>query len=310
MTRTILFFSPRSDPRWPDLLGAALPDCRVVTDPAAASAEAVEAAVLFQLPPGGLHRFENLRLVQCLGAGTDQILTDPGLPEQVPVARLLDDGLAALMADHVLLHALALHRDLPAHRAAQRAHRWEYRVPRPVGDGRVAVLGLGAIGMTCLERLRGAGFAVTGWAASPRPALGAAARHGPEALPAVLAEADVVALVLPLTPGTRGLVDDRFLGWLKPGAGLINVGRGGLVDEAALLRGLDAGRPGHAVLDVFATEPLPEAHPFWDHPCVTVTPHCAGATRPEAAVAGVAANLRAALDGGRPAGLVQRQRGY
>jgi glyoxylate/hydroxypyruvate reductase A len=310
MTRTILFYSPRSDPRWPAMIEAALPGCRVITDPAAAPAEEVEAAVVFQLPPGGLHRFANLRLVQCLGAGTDQILDDPGLPSKVPVARLLDDGLATLVADYVLLHSLALHRELPAHRAAQTARRWDYRVPRPVADCRVAVLGLGAIGTTCLERLRGAGFDAIGWSASARPSLGAVAWHGENSLESVLSGADVVVLVLPLTPKTRGLVDDRFLRAMKPGAGLINVGRGGLIDEAALLRGLDDGRPGHAVLDVFAVEPLPADHPFWDHPSVTVTPHCAGATRPDAAVQAVAANLRKVLDGSLPLGLVDRSRGY
>lgn len=310
MRPAILFHSPRSDPRWPAMLAAALPDCTILTDPDTPHPEAVVAAVVFTLPPGGLGRFGGLRLVQCLGAGVDQLLDDPGLPAGVPLARLLDEGLAALVADYVLLHALALHRELPALRAAQAAARWDYRVPRPTGLCRVAVLGLGAIGRACLARLAGAGFAATGWSTSPRPELGAAARHGAAALPAVVGAADVVALVLPLTAATRGIVDARFLAAMTPGAGLVNVGRGALVDEAALLAGLCARRPAHAVLDVFAAEPLPPGHPFWAHPQVTVTPHCAGATRPEAAVAAVVANLRAVLDGRPVAGLVDRARGY
>lgn len=310
MAETILFHSPASDPRWPAMLAAALPECRVITDPLAAAPEEVVAAVVFTLPPGGLGRFGGLRLVQCLGAGVDQLLAGPGLPAAVPVARLLDDDLAALVADYVLLHTLALHREAPAHRAAQAAGRWDYRVPRPVGLCHVAVLGLGAIGRACLVRLQAAGFAARGWSTSPRPDLGTGAVHGAGALSGLVGAADVVALVLPLTAATRGIVDSRFLAAMKPGAGLINVGRGALVDEAALLAGLYARRPAHAVLDVFAAEPLPAGHPFWAHPQVTVTPHCAGATRPEAAVAAVAANLRAVISGRPVAGLVNRSRGY
>jgi glyoxylate/hydroxypyruvate reductase A len=115
---------------------------------------------------------------------------------------------------------------------------------------------------------------------------------------------------LPLTPLTRGLFDARRLAWLRPEASLVNLARGAHVVEADLLAALDAGRLRHAVLDVFAAEPLPPSHPFWRHPRVTVLPHAAALTDPRSAAQVAADNLRA-LAAGRPlAHLVDRARGY
>ena len=125
-----------------------------------------------------------------------------------------------------------------------------------------------------------------------------------------LARAQILVCLLPDTPATRGLLDADHLSRLPDGAWLINPGRGTLIDDEALLQGLDRGRPGHAVLDVFRTEPLPQDHPFWAHPAVTVTPHIAAETRPATAAPVVAQNLRRAMAGRRLLHLVDRDRGY
>jgi glyoxylate/hydroxypyruvate reductase A len=125
-----------------------------------------------------------------------------------------------------------------------------------------------------------------------------------------LAAADVVLNLLPLTSHTRGLIDAGFLGRMKAGAALVNFGRGGHVVEADLLAALDAGTLAHAVLDVFATEPLPPSHPFWRHPRVTVLPHVAALTDLRSAAQVVAENL-ARLQAGQPVlHRVDRARGY
>ncbi|MEM7745973.1 MAG: NAD(P)-dependent oxidoreductase, partial [Pseudomonadota bacterium] len=140
----------------------------------------------------------------------------------------------------------------------------------------VAVLGLGVIGTLTAEALVRTGFLVSGWARSPKNIPKVDCHHGHQALERVLANADYVCSILPSTSATAGLFNAERLAQMKPGATLINVGRGDLIDDTALLAALDRGQPAHAVLDVFRQEPLPSEHPFWAHPGVTVTPHVSG----------------------------------
>jgi len=133
---------------------------------------------------------------------------------------------------------------------------------------------------------------------------------GAEQLPRLLRDSQIVINLLPLTDATRGLLDARFFAALPPGAALVNLARGAHVVEADLLSALDSGTLRHAVLDVFATEPLPAAHPFWQHPAVTVLPHAAALTDARSAAALVASNLRALRDGAPIAHQVDRTRGY
>jgi len=172
------------------------------------------------------------------------------------------------------------------------------------------VLGLGHIGGVTARLFHHLGFRVTGWSRSTRRIEGIACHHGADGLHAALTGAQVVVLLLPLTPDTESLMDAARLALPAPGAVLLNPGRGALVDDAALLSALDAGQIGHATLDVFRVEPLPAAHPFWTHPHVTVTPHVASTTRPETAAPRIAAAIAALEAGQRPAGLVDRARGY
>ncbi len=149
-----------------------------------------------------------------------------------------------------------------------RIHDW-----REVAGTTWLVVGLGHIGSAVAVRAGALGATVIGCRRHPSPDDPADRTVTPDRLPDVVGEADVVVLSAPATAGTDRLVDAAFLAAMRPDSVLVNVGRGSLVDEDALLAALDTGTPSAAVLDVFATEPLPPDHPFWTHPRVRVTPH-------------------------------------
>ena len=129
-------------------------------------------------------------------------------------------------------------------------------------------------------------------------------------LPALLAAAEIVVNLLPLTASTRGLIDARFLAALPRGASIVNLARGAHVVDVDLLAALDSGHLHRAVLDVFHSEPLPSDHPYWQHPRVTVLPHAAALTDARSAARVVATNLRALRDGAPLMHLADRTRGY
>ncbi len=236
-----------------------------------------------------------LRWVQLHFAGVEDVLTHP-LASAIPITNA--SGVhATQIAEWTLAAILARSRRLPLAFELQQkkewpADRWGLFLPDELRGATIGIIGYGAIGREIGRLCAAFGMQVIGLRrgsgaedpARPRwvaPALRdlppASARIEPiAAFEAVLPLCDVVALALPLTPATRGLIDARALGRLKPGALLLNIGRGGVIDESALAEGLAVGRPAAAALDVFATEPLPVDSPLWRAPNLTLTPHISG----------------------------------
>jgi phosphoglycerate dehydrogenase-like enzyme len=198
------------------------------------------------------------------------------------VSRLPGDvtGNADSVAEHAVLLTLALSRQLDGARQALRERRWAQPVARALFDGTVAIVGLGAIGVAVAKRLAGFGCRLV--AVRARPELGGPAEVarvvGVDRLPAVLAEADVVISALMFGEHNRNFFDANAFAAMKPGALFVNVARGGLVDEAALLAALESGHVGGAGLDVHDVEPVDPANPLVNHPNVIATPHVAGVT--------------------------------
>lgn len=180
------------------------------------------------------------------------------------------------IAEFVLGAMLAFAKDLPTSLRLQAAHRWQHRETLRLAGSRVLVIGAGSIGRAVARLAHACGCAVTGVAR--------AARNDPDfeevvgfgELPTVLPAADYLVVAAPLTEQTRGMLGESAFARVRPGAVLVNVGRGPIVDERALLRALDDGRLRGAALDVFGAEPLPADHPFWDRPDVLVSAHMAG----------------------------------
>lgn len=218
----------------------------------------------------------NLKWVQSGAAGVDHPIFQRFLERGITFTT--SHGQAVGIAEYVIAGAFDALQQGPARRAAQAEGRWERIRFREVGGTHWLVIGFGAIGQGVSQRARALGATVTGVRRSTAAHSAADQMATLADLPAHIGRADVVVLCCPLTEATRRLADAAFLGRMKAGAILINVGRGALVDEAALLEALDRGTPEHAVLDVFETEPLPASSRFWSHPRVSLTAHAAGDT--------------------------------
>jgi glyoxylate/hydroxypyruvate reductase A len=252
--------------------------------------------------------FARAKGVLSLWAGVERIVQNPTLT--LPLARMVDPGLRQGMVEWVTGHALRHHLGIDRH-VLRREPEWRPEAPKLATERPVTVLGLGELGLACALALSGLGFPVTGWSRSPReePRL-ARVFTGREGLAPALRGAEIVVLLTPLTRQTENLMDAERLALPARGFVLLNPGRGALVDDDALLAALEAGQVGHATLDVFRQEPLPEGHPFWSHPRVTVTPHVAAETRPATAVRALAENVRRGEAGLPLLHLVDRGAGY
>ena len=314
-----IFFAAQLEPAeaqaWQEALRSAAPGHEWIVHAAGRRDDDIvqaDVAVVANPQPGSLSRVRGLRLIQSLWAGVDRLMADATVPAQVPLARMVDPAMTAAMVESALWAVTALHRGFFTYARQQQQAQWVQHPQRRADEVQVLVLGLGTMGAAVSAALAAQGYGVTAWRRREGPpgSSGVRVLHGAQGLEAGLDDAEVVLNLLPLTPHTRGLIDAGFLGRMKAGAALVNFGRGGHVVEADLLAALAAGRLAHAVLDVFASEPLPADHPFWQHPRVTVLPHVAALTDLRSAADVVASNL-ARLQAGQPLlHLVDRARGY
>ena len=218
----------------------------------------------------------NLKLIQKLGAGVDTIMASLAIPQNVRVARLVTDSQAQEMARYCLTHVLDDLIGLSEYRSNSLGKIWRTQAPRRPEDTNIAILGIGHIGRAAAKLFNSLNFRVSGWSKTSKELTNINCLIGEDGLKRALQNADVIILALPSTELTKKLINMEVFLQMKPNAMLINVGRGDTVDEIDLQNALDKEFLRRAVLDVFCTEPLPENHPFWTHPAVTITPHISG----------------------------------
>jgi phosphoglycerate dehydrogenase-like enzyme len=216
-----------------------------------------------------LSRMPSLQVIQTLSAGVDWLL--PFVPRGVTVC---DAGGTrdVAVAEWVLATILSAKKMLPQMRDRQREHKWDWSQTAELAGSTVMILGFGSIGRAVESRLRPFDVEMIRVARTERPGV-----HPVNELPSLLPHADIVVVLLPLTPATTGLLDAEKLALLAPGALLVNAARGAIVDTNALVEQLEKGII-LAALDVTDPEPLPHDHPLWDAPGVLITPHFAGDT--------------------------------
>ncbi len=312
MRITVCLTDTRPD-AWVDGLRAALPGAEVdVWTPGAPPADH---AVVWAPPQAFIDQQPGLRGLFNIGAGVDALLK-LSLPPSMRIVRLDDAGMSVQMAEYVC-HALIRHfREFDGYAADAHEARWGYRKPMARQDFPVGVMGLGALGERVARTVAQFDFPVNGWSRTSKPIDGVRGFAGAAQFDAFLAASRVLVCLLPLTPDTRGIMRRETLLKLhggRPGGYVINVARGAHLVEADLISLLDAGQLAGAALDVFETEPLPPAHPFWRHPKIEVTPHASARTLREESIAQIAGKIRAVEAGAgfdTLAGVVDAQRGY
>jgi glyoxylate/hydroxypyruvate reductase len=279
--------------------------------------EDIRYALAWHPQPGLLKTLPNLRLIISVGAGVDHLFRDAELPN-VPIARFVDPDLTGRMVEYVVLNVLYHHRRMSEFRELQAKRIWKY-LPEPAAhEVRVGVMGLGVLGAASAAALASLGYRLRGWSRTTKALARVECYAGVAGLDEFLAGTDILAVLLPLTPLTRGILNRELIGRLSrqgrdarlPGPALINAGRGDLQVDGDILAALQADELYAASLDVFQAEPLPHSSPLWAHPRIVVTPHIAAESTPPAIVRYTLKQMRAHASGEAIAHLVDRVRGY
>lgn len=256
----------------------------------------------------------NLRWIQLTSAGADRLLNSGFIQQGVTVTTV--SGLHATpIGEFVISSILMIAKKAPQYMRAQARHEWSRFMPRELFGATVGIVGLGNIGAEVgrLAKSFGCRVIATKRSTTERHRALYADEIRPTAeLHSLLADSDYVVLSMPLTPETRGMIGDSELKAMKPTAGLINIARGPVVDEAALIRALNDGTIAAAALDVFDQEPLPVESPLWDMENVIISPHISGGTEiyNQRAVAIFCENLQLHLAGEQLRNVVDPERGY
>jgi glyoxylate/hydroxypyruvate reductase A len=309
----VLVYHPDEADRYAALVRA--PRGRVVFDVCRTAEEAARAApdadVIYgwKVPSATYGKAPKLRWLQAMAAGVDWVFV-PELPSRVVVTRV-PGVFGSWMAEYVLGWSTFVTQRVETYRAAQRDRRWiETTLPARLRGTTMAIVGMGDIGRTIARAATALGVRVIGVSRTGASVKGVERVYRVRDLHRALGAADWVVLAVPLTDATRGLLDAGALAAMKPSAWLLNVARGPVVDEAALRDTLQRRAIAGAVLDVFATEPLPPDHPFWSLDNVVVTPHISGPSTPDEIAPVFSDNLARFLAGRPLRHVVDRRRGY
>ena len=280
---------------WLAEFAKAAPKRKLVLD-TATDKNNIRYALVWKQRPGSLSGLPKLEVIFSLGAGVDHIFHDQQIPD-VPIVRIVSPDLTMRMSEYVVWQVLDHHRLGLRYRQQQRQRVWHEDRRQPAAhEVNVGILGLGVLGRDAAQKLRMLGFRVSGWSRRLQTMEGITTFYGRDGLKDFLKDVDVVVCLLPLTPETKGILSMTMFAQMKPhgplGAPtLINAGRGGLQNEPDILAALDRGMLSAVSLDVFNREPLAKDSPLWTHPQVTITPHAAASSSPQALVPEIVAQI-------------------
>jgi glyoxylate/hydroxypyruvate reductase A len=296
---------------WSSGLQEAMPEMDIKVYPDEGDVNDIEYAVVWKHPRGILKKYPNLKAILSLGAGVDHIISDSELPKGLPIVRLVDKKLTHEMCLHSLHWVLHFHSNQYLYRIQQQSREWIQQSSVQSEDRTIGIMGLGNIGKAIGDSLVNLDFKVIGWGARPKNSTGEIEYYyGHEQLSEFLSQTDILINILPLTENTKNILTKNELKLLPKGSFIINIGRGGIINENDLLSFLNSGHINAAALDVFAQEPLPENNSLWGHSSVYITPHIAGQSNPGSAAKTIAENIRLIEKGESPYPIYSLNSGY
>jgi phosphoglycerate dehydrogenase-like enzyme len=269
--------------------------------------EDVEIILSWKIPDELLNRAKHLRWFSSIAAGNENLIKNPCLPESVILTKATVYG--EMMAEYVFAYILYFSRNVPKHLRDQGEGVWEPIRPDRLRGKTLGILGLGSVGKEIAQRGKQFGMRVLGVKRTPEPVKDVDQVYGPRDLEKMIPSVDVLVVVLPLTPETYRLLGEKEIHLMKEGALLFSIGRGKVVDEAALTKVLKTGKI-KAVLDTFEKEPLPRESELWNLENTIITPHVSGINIPEEICEEFVKNYERWVRGDPLIGLVDRKKGY
>jgi glyoxylate/hydroxypyruvate reductase A len=305
---SVLVISPGRDPApWVEALKKETPGINVYAYPEAHDPEEIEYVISWKHPRGIFKHYPNLKAIASMGGGVDHITSDPEIPKNVVITRIIDDQLSEDMSDFVLALVMDDIRNISFHHSI---HTWKPIQYKRIEEEHIGIMGLGIMGSAVAQTLLKNRFNVSGWCKTPKKLAGINTYSGEKQLEKFLNRSTILICLLPLTQETENILNKELFEKLPKGAYIINVARGQHLMEYDLLEMIDKGHISGASLDVFRTEPLPQEHPFWDHPKIKITPHIASITNPNKVVHQLIDNYRRMKDGKKLINTIERRLGY
>lgn len=272
--------------------------------------EKVEMAIVWKHPHGVLSNYPNLKCIAAMGAGVDHILSDPDLPSNAIITRLIDSELSTDMTEFVRALVMNHLRKLSIYKYQEGIKDWHQHDYSSVKEVNIGIMGLGVLGRHVASQLRALGFNLFGWSQSDKNIVGVTTYSGDVGLAAFLNQSEILVCMLPLTTKTKNILNAQTFKKLPKNAFIINVARGEHLVDDDLVTMIDNGHLSGASLDVFRKEPLPVEHPFWAHPKINVTPHIASVTNPVSASKQIFENYLLLQQGLPLVNTIDRGKGY
>lgn len=291
---SVLLIFPGRDPKiWVDAIKEQQPNVKLYVYPEEHDPNEINYAVTWKHPKGIFNRYTNLEVIASIGAGVDHIICDPEIPKNALITRIIDEQLTQDMSTFVLGLVLDKIRNISLHHSEK---NWDPKAYNTVNEENIGIMGLGVLGKATALCLSKNGFKVSGWSKTHKQIGGVSTYHGDRGLRDFLKNTSILICLLPLTSETECILNKELFEQLPKGAYIINVARGEHLAEYDLLEMLDKNHLSGASLDVFRTEPLPEEHPFWNHPKVHISPHIASITDPKKVAKQIMDNYMRLLD--------------